>query len=1340
MPDEEEQSGGRWLWWVAISALVVLLLAAAAGGLYYRYGGRVWTDGADIRVADGKVRVRDVIWTRPRHLGKAVNTARQEYEPALSPDGETLYFVRGLPGENADLYVSRRAAGSWTEPVPLAEVNTAHDELGPHVSADGELLLFYSDRPGGEGQYDLWAVRISAGEWGEPFNLGPAVNSRFNDYSPSLTPDGKRLFFASNRREEADANESPRWRATIRQDEVGDYDLYLADATAPATAPASAPTTAPAADARLAFGEAWKVPRINSPRRDGPCFVSPAGDFLYFASNRLGGAGGFDLYRCRLIGGECGEVEPLGVEINTPANETDPVVTMGGFRLYFSSDRGGEPTGYDLLTAESREVYAVRDAVAAPQLAWSWWALIIALAALVPLLLFLRAAGYRHLSLLQKCVAVSLLVHIAMTMLMSLFFITRPLLQHVAEAAGLTTSVNLEVAEEVQMRMQIRSQLADLPVSELPVRDPTLAELTRPQPTAVDETAAKLADLNVPHAEVRPAPMTVQPEAPARIRPAPAERISLPRPVPRTETPAIRLAPDTPIAETERRPEIVPDQPRETRRVETAAPPEDQAAKDVQLLAQRVRPKAESIAEAALSRPESRTDMERVTRAPEPPTPVRPDIAAPRVPVDRIASVPADPPAVNDVQAASSKVRTTGTDETEAALAALNAPRTDAAEQSLAIAAPTDSAPAAPAVEKVTPTSQPAVPAAVRPAAPKLAAPRVAERAPTTAPAALAVATTPKPVQTVGPTDPNATLTTRAAPAASLAGASLAEAPAADRPATAAPEKVSPTAVPTTPAPVRITAPRVTGPRVAAAPAPPTPPAVQTADAAATPTQTGSPEGQAAFATLAVPSSSAAGNSLAVAASVSRPARPATASVAIDVVAAVEAPRITLPVLARPTLGSEAEPVPTATAFRTPEALASRPLNGTKAPEAAPETLATAAAVTPADAVAASMVRPELASAGRPREIKPAAERIARAAAMTPLLPLAVPGRSTYPDAFFQRSVEQRQQFIEAMGGSKESEQAVAKALAYLARNQEKDGHWHFNPKQRSGGRRGKNDIAVTGLAALCFLAADHTPAKPGPYQQVVKKAADFISSHQKPDGDLRLGGDMYSHAIATLAVAEAAAMTEDPYYRAAAIKAGMFILNAQNRKTGGWRYHPGDPGDTSVLGWQVMALHSLERGGMPIPDRTKLLARKWLDSVSRSRHRMLAGYTNASPTLRMTAEAVASRIFLGQQLTPAQIKEACDYVKFQTPRDSKKADYYYWYYGSLALMQTQNDAWRKWNEQMQATLKRLQERDGSWNEKLSKYGPRGGRIYATALATLTLEVYYRYLPMYAAPAQPAGR
>ena len=348
------------------------------------------------------------------------------------------------------------------------------------------------------------------------------------------------------------------------------------------------------------------------------------------------------------------------------------------------------------------------------------------------------------------------------------------------------------------------------------------------------------------------------------------------------------------------------------------------------------------------------------------------------------------------------------------------------------------------------------------------------------------------------------------------------------------------------------------------------------------------------------------------------------------------------------------------------------------------------------------------------------------------------PGRPEGPQKLDQRSPKHRKRLLKEMGGTPKSEAGVSRALAWLAKNQEADGRWTFI----DGRRRGRNpkgrqfDTATTGLAAPSMLAANHTPTRPGPYRQSVAKAMDYLLARQKPDGDLRGRGRMYCQAIATLAIAEAALMTDDPRYRAAAIKGAKFIVKAQNPRTGGWRYVPGDPGDTSVVGWQVMALKSVEKLGYKMPEKTRTGAIRFLDNASSGKHRMLAGYIRPTrrPRPSMVAEGLFSRLMLGQKLSDAQAKEACDYILANMPGRGRR-HYYYWYYASLALAQLKNDAWTKWNVRLRDHLLKLQAKsgnlDGSWDTRSSAYGPRGGRVYTTAMAALTLEVYYRYLPMY---------
>src|SRR5690606_7803250 len=104
-----------------------------------------------------------------------------------------------------------------------------------------------------------------------------------------------------------------------------------------------------------------------------------------------------------------------------------------------------------------------------------------------------------------------------------------------------------------------------------------------------------------------------------------------------------------------------------------------------------------------------------------------------------------------------------------------------------------------------------------------------------------------------------------------------------------------------------------------------------------------------------------------------------------------------------------------------------------------------------------------------------------------------------------------------------------------------------------------RHDMALTALASMCFLAANHTPALPGEYHSTITRAIDFLVDHQKPNGDLRgEGGNMYDQGITTLALAEAAIMTGNPTYKQAAVAGIHFIRAAQDTQSGGWRYLPG--------------------------------------------------------------------------------------------------------------------------------------------------------------------------------------
>ena len=345
-------------------------------------------------------------------------------------------------------------------------------------------------------------------------------------------------------------------------------------------------------------------------------------------------------------------------------------------------------------------------------------------------------------------------------------------------------------------------------------------------------------------------------------------------------------------------------------------------------------------------------------------------------------------------------------------------------------------------------------------------------------------------------------------------------------------------------------------------------------------------------------------------------------------------------------------------------------------------------------------------------------------------------------------------QVAKGNGATQESEATVTSALKWLAANQGPNGRWEAR-RTGAGARRAADgedrfgagttaDTGITGLALLSFLAAGNTHLQ-GQHQVAVRRGLEFLLSMQDADGNLGASTNMYEkmycHAMATCALSEAFAMSGDDRLQPAVRRAIAFTVASQDRASGGWRYGPNQSGDTSQLGWQVMALKSAELGGIRIPDQTRGGIERFLKSVALGRAAGLACYQPVRPvqSRSMTAEALVCRQFLGIIDQPAALAEASEFVLQEMPGVGT-TNYYYWYYGTLSMYQLQGDAWRRWNDALQAKLIKTQRTDGelagSWDPD-PVWGGCGGRAYSTALGTLCLEVYYRFLPLYV---EAAGR
>ena len=256
----------------------------------------------------------------PKSLGADLEQPYEQYWPSLSLDGKTLVFTMLLPDSTRffpdgsilmqeDFYVTRFIDGQWQPAVPIgAPINTVGNEGAQQISADGNTLVFTGcNRRDGFGKCDIYFARKNVyGQWGRPYNAGNVVNGKSADKQPCLSPDGRYLYFASD-----------------RAGGLGKMDIWVSE---------------------LDANGRWGKPKnlgapINTPGDDICPFIHPDNQTLYFSSDGHPGLGRKDIFMSRLdSAGHWVEPVNLGYPINSHRDEIGLVVDNKGVTAYFSSN------------------------------------------------------------------------------------------------------------------------------------------------------------------------------------------------------------------------------------------------------------------------------------------------------------------------------------------------------------------------------------------------------------------------------------------------------------------------------------------------------------------------------------------------------------------------------------------------------------------------------------------------------------------------------------------------------------------------------------------------------------------------------------------------------------------------------------------------------------------------------------------------------------------------------------------------------------------------------------------------------------------------------------------
>ncbi|MDB5024390.1 MAG: OmpA family protein [Mucilaginibacter sp.] len=257
---------------------------------------------------------------KPVNLGPEINTADDEYFPAITADENILIFTRKI-NNNEDFYQSVKMDGKWQTATYLSDrINSVFNEGALSLSQDGKVIFFTGcNRPDGLGRCDIYITQKKGNNWSKPYDVSPPVNTAGWESQPSISSDGRTLYFVSN-----------------RKGGYGGYDIWKSTLTE----------------------KGWSEPEnlgpdINTAYDEQSPFIHPDDSTLYFCSNGWPGMGGKDLFISRLDkDGKWQKPENLGYPINSSGDENGLTLTANGTNAFFSSNNLNGAGGFDIYTFE----------------------------------------------------------------------------------------------------------------------------------------------------------------------------------------------------------------------------------------------------------------------------------------------------------------------------------------------------------------------------------------------------------------------------------------------------------------------------------------------------------------------------------------------------------------------------------------------------------------------------------------------------------------------------------------------------------------------------------------------------------------------------------------------------------------------------------------------------------------------------------------------------------------------------------------------------------------------------------------------------------------------------